>query len=150
RVCEDLDVSRRLLHTGYTLWANPEMSVEHALRPTLQAWLRNMFLYGRGHCFQLKRHPADFHPKFLAPAAVVLGYVAAAGLDIVRSMPPFRLAALASAHFLSIALLLAAEARRQRAGLAVWIMATMVVWLTHLGFGSGLWFELPRQRDKFF
>ena len=149
RVCEDLDVSRRLLRKGYALWSNPPMVVDHALRPTLGSWLRNMFLYGRGHCFQLKRHPADFHPKFLAPAAVVLAYAAAVLWDAGSGSPALSVAMLAGAHLSGIAVLLAGEARRQRAGLAVWMVASAVVWVTHLGFGSGLLFELPRRRDKF-
>jgi glycosyltransferase involved in cell wall biosynthesis len=149
RVCEDLDVSRRLLRKGYALWSNPDMAVDHALRPTLWSWLRNMFLYGRGHCFQLKRHPADFHPKFLAPVAVVLAYAAAALWDVGYGSPAPRVAMLAGAHLSCIAALLAGETRRQRGGLAVWMAASAVVWLTHLGFGSGFLFELPRSRDKF-
>ncbi len=149
RVCEDLDVSRRLLRKGYTLWSNPNMVVEHALRPTLRSWVRNMFLYGRGHCFQLKRHPENLHAKFLAPAAVVLAYMAALLWGIVSARPAARVAMLGVVHFSCIALLLVRATRRQGGGFGVWLTASAVVWATHLGFGSGLLFELPRSRGKF-
>jgi len=147
--CEDVDVSRRLVRKGYVLWANPDMAVDHALRPTLRSWLRHMFLYGRGRSFYLKRHGEDFHPKFLAPAAVVLLYALAALWNLGFGRPVLWLSVLAGAHLSGIALLLAAETRRQRGGLRVWSAASVVAWLTHLSYGSGLLFELPRKRDKF-
>jgi GT2 family glycosyltransferase len=149
RLGEDLEMSRRLIEGGYTLWSNPAMAVEHALRPTLRSWLRNMYLYGRGRCFHIKRHWAELHPKFLAPAAVVLAYAAAALWDIRSGGASRWLALLTSAHLSCIAALLAGEARRQGAGLGIWLAATTIVWLTHLTYGAGLLAELPRRRDKF-
>jgi glycosyltransferase involved in cell wall biosynthesis len=149
RVSEDVEVSRRLSRKGYTLWANPGMVVDHVARPTLRGWLRNVFLYGRGRSFHLKRHPEDFHLKFLAPAAVVIAYAAAVLLDVVNGMPPPRLAALAAVHLSCIGLLLAGETRRQGGGLRVWLAACVTVWLTHLTYGAGFLYELPRRRDKF-
>jgi glycosyltransferase involved in cell wall biosynthesis len=149
RVSEDVDVSRRLRRAGYTLWANPHMTVDHIARPTLWSWLRNVFLYGRGCSFQLKRHPEDLDAKFLAPPAVVLAYVAAGLVDLGASGLPVRLALLACAHLSGVALFLLGEARRQHAGLRVWIAASVVGWLTHLTYGAGFLFELPRSRDRF-
>lgn len=149
RVCEDIDVSRRLVRLGYELWADPDMVVEHALRPTLHGWLRNILLYGRGNSFHLKRHPAEIHPKFLAPALIVLAYACAALWDLHDGGPPFHLALLTAAHLSCIALLLASETRRQHGGVSVWAAAAGIVWLTHICFGCGLLFELPRRRDKF-
>ncbi|MBI3784754.1 MAG: glycosyltransferase [Deltaproteobacteria bacterium] len=149
RVCEDLEVSRRLIGKGYTLWVNPNMVVDHALRPTLRSWLRNMFLYGRGNCFHMKRHPEAFHPKFLAPAAVVLAYLSASVWCVAGGGAWLPLALLAGVHLAAIALLLFGEARRQGQGAVVWLAASLVVWFTHLSFGAGLLFELPRRRDRF-
>jgi GT2 family glycosyltransferase len=149
RLGEDLELSRRLVCAGYTLWANPNMAVEHALRPTLRSWLRNMFLYGRGRCFHLKRHPSELHPKFLAPAAVVVAYTAAMLWDLWAGIFPRCLGIVAGLHLLGIAALLAGAARRQQAGWTTWIAATAIVWLTHLTYGIGLLVELPRRRDRF-
>lgn len=148
RVSEDVDVSRRLLAKGYVLWADPGLVVDHVARPTLLSWLRNVFLYGRGRSFHLKRHPEDLHLKFLAPAAVVLAYFAAALWDLLAG-GPMLIATLAGAHLACIAALLAGETRRQDGGLRVWVAATVVVWLTHLAYGAGFLFELPWRRDKF-
>jgi GT2 family glycosyltransferase len=147
--CEDEDVSRRLVREGYTLWANPGMVVEHALPPTLGRWIGKMFRYGRGRSFYLKRNPSSFRPKFLAPAAAVIAYGAAALWTGGPGGPALRVAVVALTHLASVALLLGGEARRQRGGLAVWVVASVVVWLTHLSYGSGLLCELPRRRDKF-
>jgi GT2 family glycosyltransferase len=148
RVSEDVDVSRRLLRKGYSLWADPGMVVDHLARPTLSSWLRNVFLYGRGRCFDVKRSPADLHPKFLAPAAVVLSYAAAATLDLLGAgVVP--LAALAGTHLAGIGVPLAPETRRQGYGPRVWVAATVIVWLTHLTYGAGFLYELPRRRDRF-
>ncbi len=149
RYCEDEDTSRRLIGARYTLWADPGMTVEHALPPTLSGWIGKMFLYGRGRSFYLKRNPSAFHPKFLAPAAVVLAYAAAALWMGGPGGPVFRIALLALAHIASAAVLLAGETRRQGAGLTVWVAAAVVVWLTHLSYGAGLLYELPRRRDQF-
>ncbi len=149
RYCEDEDTSRRLIEAGYTLWADPGMTVAHALPPTLRGWIGKMFLYGRGRSFYLKRNPSAFHPKFLAPAAVVLAYAAAALWTGGPGGPLLRVALLALAHIGSAAVLLSGEARRQGAGLIVWVAAAVVVWLTHLSYGAGLLYELPRRRDQF-
>jgi GT2 family glycosyltransferase len=148
RVSEDVDVSRRLLRDGYTLWANPGMVVDHVARPTLREWGRNVFLYGRGRAFHLKRQPGDLQVKFLAPAAVVLVYLGAALLSLASGSPLWLLL-LAGVHLASIAALLVAETRRQHGGLRVWLAATGVVWLTHLAYGAGFLYELPWARNRF-
>ncbi len=145
---EDLDVSRRLLGAGYTLWTNPSMAVEHAQRATFASWLRNMFLYGRGRCFYLKRHPEDFQAKFLAPAVVVAVYLLATMIDL-RAGAPFWLPAVAIAHALGIASLLLPEAYRQGSSATTWMAATWMVALTHLAYGAGLLVEIPRSRRRF-
>jgi glycosyltransferase involved in cell wall biosynthesis len=149
RYCEDEDVSRRLVRARYTLWAEPGMAVEHVLPRTLRGWIRKMFLYGRGRCFYLKRNPDAFHPKFLAPAAAVLAYVVAALWFGGPWGPAVRVAVVGFIHLSSVAVLLAGETRRQNRGLAVWIAAAVVAWLTHLSYGTGLLYELPRRRDEF-
>jgi glycosyltransferase involved in cell wall biosynthesis len=145
---EDVDVSRRLCGAGYTLWTNPAMAIEHAQRATLGSWLRNMFGYGRGRCFYLKRHPEDFHVKFLAPAVVVAVYLLATIIDVRVGMP-FWLPAVAIAHGLGIAALLLPEAYRRRSSAKTWMAATLIVGLTHLAYGAGMLTEIPRSRRRF-
>ena len=149
RYCEDEDVSRRLIRQGYTLWVNPGMVVVHVLPPTLRRWMGKMFLYGRGRSFYLKRNPGNFHPKFLAPAAAVLCYGAAGLWTGGPWGPVLRVAMVGIVHLSSVALLLGAETRRRRGGLVEWVAASVVAWFTHLSYGSGLLYELPRRRDRF-
>jgi glycosyltransferase involved in cell wall biosynthesis len=149
RVSEDVEVSRRLRAQGYSLWATPGMIVDHVARPTLRGWLGNVFLYGRGRSFHLKRQPDDFHLKFLAPAAMALAYPAAALIGAVSGAPLTALALLAALHLGCIGVLLAGETRRQGGGMRVWSAACATLWLTHLAYGAGFLYELPRRSDKF-
>jgi hypothetical protein len=137
------------VRSGYELWANPGMVVDHEPRPTLAGWVRNVFLYGRGRSFFLKRHPEEIHLKFFAPAAVVAAYLAAGLWGMLRGTPLSPVGALAAIHLGGIALLLVAETRRQGGGLRVWMAATIVAWLTHLAYGAGFLYELPWRRDRF-
>lgn len=148
RVCEDLDLSRRLARRGYRLRAEPGMMVEHAVRATWSGWLRNMFLYGRGRCFHMKRHPGEFRVRFLAPPAVVMLYLIAVLMDLAWLRPPLALAALSLLHLSAVALLLAREQRRQRSGVATWMTASALGCLTHIAFGVGMLAELPRSSRK--
>lgn len=149
RVSEDVEVSRRLTAQGYTLWTTPGMVVDHVARPTLRGWLRNVFMYGRGRSFHLKRQLEDIHLKFLAPAAVVVAYLAVALLGVVNGTPLSNLAILSATHLTCIGLLLAGETRRQGRGFLVWLVACLTVWLTHLAYGAGFLYELPRSADTF-
>ncbi|MDX2169592.1 MAG: glycosyltransferase [Deltaproteobacteria bacterium] len=149
RVSEDVELSRRLRAAGYTLWADPGPVVDHAARPSLAGWVRNVFLYGRGRTFHLQRHPEDFDVKFLAPPAAVLAYLAALSWDVVGAGGPSLFALLLLVHLGAVAVPVAAETRRQGGGWRVWAAATAVVWLTHLAYGAGFLFELPRRRDVF-
>jgi hypothetical protein len=109
-----------------------------------------MYLYGRGRCFYLKRHPDGFETKFLAPLVVPLAYSVALASDLVaQNWRAPRAMLLALIHLSAIAALIAGEARRQGSSLLVWFYATWVVWLTHLIYGVGMVNELPRRRDRF-
>jgi hypothetical protein len=125
------------------------MVVAHAVRTGLIAWLRNMFLYGRGRCFHLKRHPEEWHPKFAVPAFVVVVYLAGAALVALGYADISFLLGLATVHLAGIALALAGEARRQRRSPMDWLTATWIGYLTHLAYGAGALSELPRQQQRF-
>ncbi|HYD46845.1 MAG TPA: glycosyltransferase, partial [Terriglobales bacterium] len=137
---EDLEVTRRLRARGYSLWAHPGMVVEHALRPTLASWLRNMFVYGRGRCFHSKRHPEDAHPKFLAPLAVGLAYMMSAAAG------PAGPVLVGTLHAAGVAALLLPESRRQRASIATYTSAVAITCMTHLAYAAGMLAELPRRK----
>jgi GT2 family glycosyltransferase len=149
RVSEDVELSRRLTARDYWLWAEPGMVVDHVARPTLRGWLRNVFLYGRGRSFHLKRHPGELNPKFLAPPAVVLAYLVVTLLGGLEGAALKPLALLIASHLSGIGVLLIAETRRQGGGVTVWLAAAAVVWLTHLAYGAGFLYELPRGGDRF-
>src|SRR6185369_10966475 len=106
--------------------------------------------YGRGRCFFLKRHPSAFQAKFLLPVCVAIVYLLAVTIDLAAGRIAFpTLILLSMGHVATIAVVLAAETRRQGGGWAVWLGATLVLWLTHLGYGFGMLRELPRRRGRF-
>lgn len=130
RVGEDLDLSFRLRQRGATMRGNPGMVVDHLLRPTVGAWLKNMLLYGAGRCLFIRRHPSSFHAKFLIPPILVVAYLG------TLCLPPLTIA-LAVAHAAGVALLLLPAKVRGRFSLAAWGKASAIVWLTHMAYGWG-------------
>ena len=137
RVCEDLDVSYRLRQAGFQCIASPKFSVDHYLRPTVLAWVQNIFLYGRGRFFHMRKNRNDFQPLFLIPGGIVLIYLGALLLDGAGGRLVGFSLVLTLLHLLSIGFFLAPKAMRERRTLSVWLGATGLVWLTHLAFGFG-------------
>ncbi len=140
RVGEDLDLSYRLKKAGFQLWAEPGMRSDHALRPSLPAWLANMVLYGRGRFYFNRRHPEAREWKFLLPAAVVVGYFITFALALVAS--PWFLFGYAALHFTGVAAGLWSTARRTGAALSDFALATVTTWATHLAYGWGFLSEI--------
>lgn len=67
RIGEDEDLSRRLRDRGYRLRYTPHALVTHRQRSSLWAWGRNMFTYGKGRTWLMRRHPNAFEPLLLGP-----------------------------------------------------------------------------------
>jgi len=149
RVGEDIDLSHRLHQSGFELWSAPGMQVEHALRPSLLTWMRNMFLYGRGRLFFIRQNPGSFELKFALPVAVVLAYLGAFVTDVLWLRPPVGLPTLSLMHAFAGGLAILPETLRQREGLATWLLATVMLWITHLAYGAGFLRETLSDRKKF-
>ncbi len=135
RVAEDLDLSARLVRAGYELWGVPGMAVRHALRSTMGGWARNMFLYGRGRRLFETRHPTLRQTKFLAPQALVVFYGCGVALSMAGLWPP--LVGLVGGHFSALFLIL----WKKNTGVSTILRATSLVWLTHIQYGLGFWYE---------
>ena len=72
RMGEDEDMSRRLRDMGHQLVAIPDAVVVHHQRADLRSWARNMFTYGMGRTWLIRRHPNAWSPVFLVPPLTVL------------------------------------------------------------------------------
>ena len=69
---EDQDLSFRLSKLGYRFYYLSNSYVWHKLRPILKSWLKNMFIYGKGRMWLLRKHPQMVHPVFIIPIGLVL------------------------------------------------------------------------------
>jgi polysaccharide pyruvyl transferase WcaK-like protein/GT2 family glycosyltransferase len=67
RVGEDEDLSRRIGAIGGHLLVIPDATVIHRQRPDIRSWARNMYVYGKGRTWLLRRHPNALSPVFLLP-----------------------------------------------------------------------------------
>ncbi|MEM7752538.1 MAG: glycosyltransferase, partial [Pseudomonadota bacterium] len=115
RIGEDEDISRRLRDTGQSLVAISDAVVIHHQRSDLGSWARNMYTYGKGRTWLIRRHPNAYSPVFLGPKLVPL-------------VLPLYLVAIA---LLALALCL-------RAGRpALWPRLTALFAATHLPYGLG-------------
>lgn len=150
RVGEDIDLSFRLKKQGYLLYSNPKMRVEHALRPSWNAWLKNMFLYGRGRCFYLKKHRDAFEIKFIVPALAMLTYMVL--LFGVISKIPYSAEVffvISILHFVVICIPNGVASLRRKKSAKIWLLSSLLTWLTHLFYGAGFLKELPNSSKRF-
>lgn len=71
-VGEDEDLSRRLGYAGGKLLYIPSAEVLHFQRDTIKTWADNMFVYGKGRVWLIRRHPQAFSLVFLLPVLALL------------------------------------------------------------------------------
>lgn len=71
-VCEDPELNFRLTSAGYKIFFLPNVTVEHKMRPSLWAWLKNVFTYGRGRTQLISKHPRHFRLMYLVPPLIAL------------------------------------------------------------------------------
>ena len=72
RIGEDEDLSQRLRDQGHRLYYVPGAVVVHRQRGDLGSWARNMYTYGKGRSWLIRRHPRALSPSMLLPPAVPL------------------------------------------------------------------------------
>lgn len=101
RYGEDVDLAWRLATAGWTVRYEPRAIARHAVRPTLTAWLRQRFHYGKSAARLARRHPGALAPVRLSrwgaatwatglvihPAGAV-GVAAAGAVPLARKLAP--------------------------------------------------------------
>jgi len=130
---EENELMNRLQAEGHVFLYVPDAFLYRSQRPSLKAYMRQVFTYGRGRMDQNYAHPGGFRPLHLVPALFLLY---AASLLFINNLfyliPAFIY--IAANLFFS-----AAAAARARNPLYIFLMPFLLLVL-HLGYGAGfLW-----------
>jgi cellulose synthase/poly-beta-1,6-N-acetylglucosamine synthase-like glycosyltransferase len=137
---EDQDLSFRLQQNGFHLVYLAGCEVIHRMRPAPWSWLKNMFVYGKGRMWLMRKHPQNIKTVLLAP------------MILVASLP-LLLFNIHSAVFLSpliyflciFAVSLFECLRRRRLRL---LMPLFLLYVgTHFAYGFGEWIGLFKNRE---
>jgi glycosyltransferase involved in cell wall biosynthesis len=133
---EDRDLSYRLQASGYTMCFLADSVVTHYQRSGFRSWFRNMFVYGKGRAWLMRRHPRHMEAVLLAP--MILTILLMTGFWTWPLL-------LAYALFLFIyAGLLCARSGRAGAIGRVWLLFLG----THICYGLGQWYGVFRNRPQ--
>ena len=73
-IIEDEDMTYRLAKKGYKFYYLANSAVIHKMRSNISSWAKNMFTYGKGRAWFIKKHPEKIHPYFLVPVILVLTF----------------------------------------------------------------------------
>ncbi|MEM1179674.1 MAG: glycosyltransferase [Acidobacteriota bacterium] len=114
---EDEDLSRRLGKGGFELFYVPGAAVVHRQRANFRAWAKNMFTYGKGRVWLVRRHPEAFEFGLLIPPLLPL--------VLWAYLPAISV----------VSLWFAARAGR----LGLWPHLAVLYATTHISYGFGQW-----------
>lgn len=123
-----------LQQSGATLLYDPGFAVERRPRPTLRAFCRMLFTYGRGRAEQFRLHPTPGSALNFVPPLFVL-YLALA-LPVGLAGEPRVLLPLAAYGVVVLLQTLASAARK---GVVRSVLATPLLAASHLFYGLGFW-----------
>lgn len=70
---EDQDITYRMLEKGYKFYYLRKSYVIHKLRDNLGKWIINMFVYGKGRMWLIRKHHKMRSLAFMAPILLVIG-----------------------------------------------------------------------------
>jgi succinoglycan biosynthesis protein ExoA len=149
---EDFELDYRLRRAGLRLLFDPDVRIEWRCRETIGGLFRQYVRYGRGKADVATLHPASLQARHLAPPALVVLLVVAAGASVAS--PAIGLA-IGSPYAVALAIAVAVTARkvasaRARAMLPAAFAAMHVGW--GVGFLRGLAEAVtgrgPRRRQR--
>ncbi|MBN1465056.1 glycosyltransferase [candidate division KSB1 bacterium] len=137
---EDRDLSYRLEQLGYRLVYLTDTAVVHKLRPTWRAWLKNMYVYGKGRMWLMRKHPDKIDVMLFAPLLLLLSMA----LPFLSFLAPYFALPLLYFPFVFIASVVASF-KRSRPGLAVPLFFLYIG--THFAYGIGQVAGILKKRD---
>ena len=70
-IAEDRDLSYRLEKFGHRFIYLTDTVISHKLRPTWQSWLKNMYVYGKGRMWLMRKHPDKIDVMLFAPVLLI-------------------------------------------------------------------------------
>ena len=138
---EDQDLSYRLQKRGYYYYYLSDAAVIHKLRSDLKKWAKNMYVYGLGRMWLIRKHPDRLEVVLLAPFLLVASFPV---MTMTALHPIFAVPAL---YFVFILLISFIEGRR--AGKLKYVPDLFVLYsVTHIAYGIGQWAGLFVNRRK--
>jgi len=84
---EDQDLTFRLNKTGYQFIYLKDSFVWHKLRNNYKNWAKNMFTYGKGRMWLIKKHPDMLNIFFIAPVFLILSFLYIPDLKFYYYLP---------------------------------------------------------------
>ncbi|MCK4247554.1 MAG: glycosyltransferase, partial [Methanomicrobia archaeon] len=69
---EDFDLNYRINKEGYRIVLQPEAITYYTKRKTLKDFIKQMYKYGKGRAYILKKHPKSFKSFYLSPVLFFL------------------------------------------------------------------------------
>ena len=137
---EDQDLSYRFNKKGYQYYYLANNEVYHKLRSNFRKWTKNMFVYGKGRMWLMRKHPKCIKPVLLAPFFLV----ALLPLSLFAFWIP--LFAVPLLYFPAILLISLVEcAKRKSLSLSIGLFGIYVG--THIAYGVGQWYGLFKNRE---
>lgn len=133
RVCEDVDLSCRLIQSGFQLRMVSGIDVQHHHSPFWKDWFKKILLYGSGQPKMLLQYPSYRHRRFLLPLIFPWLWLSALLVGVLFTWWPF---VLGMALYLSALTIVAATGSR-----TLRVPVTQVVWalfLTHWAYALGM------------
>lgn len=141
-VAEDQDLSYRLSRAGYRFVYLANTTVVHKLRSTWSSWFKNMYRYGKGRMWLIRKHHQKQDIVLLAPLLLTLSMLA----PFFAFLTPLLYAPLAYFPLLLFYSIIAG-ARVKRLSLAPALFLLYVG--THVAYGIGEIDGLLKNRDMF-
>lgn len=136
---EENALLEELRRRGVPMRYEAELAVSHARRPTLRAFLTQMYKYGRGRGQAMRRRPSTARPAYLAPVALDVALLTAAPLAAISAW------ALAPLALYAVLVVAQATAIGVRAGRPSYIAcAAPVIVALHVVYGAGVVHGLAR------
>jgi len=137
---EDQDMSFRLEDAGYKMIYLADIAVEHHMRSTFRSWIKNMFVYGKGRLWLMRKHPRRREIILIFPMLLVIAFlIAIFGVVHPIFSVPFIL------YFvivlLSSCIAVIREKKYSLFGNLVFLFIT-----THVAYGLGEWYGLFKNR----
>ena len=139
---EDQDLSFRLSKQGYRFIYLAGAAVTHKLRPTPKSWLKNMFVYGKGRIWLMRKHADKIQVILFVPMLLVLSLP----LSLLAALHPVFYLPLAYFPLILIASLVE-SIKAKRIDLAMPLFLLFVG--THFAYGCGEIVGLLKNREYF-